>query len=281
MRHGLFGMVWLGWLGLLGCGQGVDVGAMTSATESAEIRQASSDSSSNRVGTIERRMVFRASLRVEVMDFDRWVRSMEEKVDEVGAYISQHSEQRQNTDYRMANWSIRVPSTQFSTLLAWLDESSTITNRQVTSQDRTEEYVDIQSRIANKRETLNRMKELFASRSQSLPDVLAGEKEIDRVGQELERMEGHLMLLENETAMSTIELEVSTPSAPVAVVHFNFRQRWEKAALSSWYAFVKVGEWLLIALTASLPWCLSAMVLWLVGSRGFRYWLAVRKSTTA
>lgn len=239
------------------------------------------DASPNPENNRERRMVFRANLSLEVTDFDPWARSMGEKVDELGAYISQHREQRYSTDQRTANWTIRVPSAQFSTLLAWLDESSKVTARQVTSQDRTEEYVDIQARIVSKRETLNRMKELFANRSQSLPDVLAGEKEIDRVGQELERMEGHLKLLEEQTAMSTIELQVSTPLASVSIAQLSFLQRWEKSMSSSCLAFVQVGQWLLIALTASLPWSLSVMVLWFVGRRGYRFWVASKKSTAA
>jgi hypothetical protein len=280
MRRGIIGLGLLGWIGLIGCGQVAERESTGPTTGPVEVRQTKVDSTPNPEQRVDRRMVFHASLSLEVSDFDRWARSMAEKVDELGAYISQHREHRYSTDQRMASWTIRVPSTRFSALLGWLDESSTVKTRQVTSKDRTEEYVDIQARIASKKETLNRMKELFANRSQSLPDVLAGEKEIDRVGQELERMEGQLKLLEDQTAMSTIELQVSTPLASIPVVQLSFLQRWEKSLSSSWLAFVQVGQWLLIVLTASLPWTLSAIVLWLIGSRGYRYWVASRAPTS-
>ena len=79
----------------------------------------------------------------------------------------------------------------------------------VGSQDVTEEYVDLEARIRNKREEEKRLLKHLADSTGKLEDILAVEKELSRVRGEAEQMEGRLRFLADRAELSTVTIEAS------------------------------------------------------------------------
>lgn len=100
---------------------------------------------------------------------------------------------------------IRVPAAGFDRAVKALEETGTIIDRNITAQDVTEQYVDLELRIRNAKALLAKLRNLL-EKAQNVKEALAVEKELSRVRTEVERMEGRLNRLRNRVAMATLTI---------------------------------------------------------------------------
>lgn len=115
---------------------------------------------------------------------------------------------------RSATLEVRVPAARFDDAMGGLSPIGKVEQSNVTAQDVGEEYVDVRARVANARRLESRLVDLLATRTGKLEDVLAVERELARVREEIERQEGRLRWLGARVATSTINVTVSE-RAPV------------------------------------------------------------------
>ncbi len=123
------------------------------------------------------------------------------------AYYS--SENMVNSDYALNyNLAIRIPSANFEKFISALDAGDgEITNKNVNARDVTIEFIDIQSRLSNKRSYLDRYRELL-KQAKSVKDVLEIEEQIRSLVEEIESSEGRLKYLTDQVAYSTLNLTI-------------------------------------------------------------------------
>ena len=69
----------------------------------------------------------------------------------------------------------------------------------VSAEDVGEEYVDVQARVANAHRLEQRLIEVLATKTGKLSDILNVERELARVREEIERMEGRMRYLRTRT----------------------------------------------------------------------------------
>lgn len=101
---------------------------------------------------------------------------------------------------------IRVPGAAFDTTMAALEKLGEVEDRQISLSDVTEAHADLNIRIENARKLKTRLHELLA-RASKVEDVLAIERELQRVTNELESMEAQLRDLNKRVAFATIQLQ--------------------------------------------------------------------------
>jgi hypothetical protein len=133
---------------------------------------------------------------------------------------------------REASLELRVPADRFEAMQTVLDSVGDVEWLNVAVQDVGEEYVDLSARTANAKRLETRLVELLATRTGKLEDVLAVERELARVREEIERFEGRLRFLRTRVATSTLAVRLHEP-APViggrgetGVIGDAFRQAW-------------------------------------------------------
>lgn len=97
---------------------------------------------------------------------------------------------------------IRVPRNRFEPALAQIDKIGDVLHRDIQAQDVTDEFVDTEIRIRNGRAMQARLKILLDKAN--VKEALEIEKEMRRVTEELELLEGKLKLLKDKIAYSTI-----------------------------------------------------------------------------
>ena len=73
----------------------------------------------------------------------------------------------------------------------------------------TEQVVDVEARLSNARNTEKRLVDLLQKRTGDLADVLAAEREIARVREEIERFDAQRKNLERRVTYATLNLEVT------------------------------------------------------------------------
>src|SRR5438552_15005406 len=89
---------------------------------------------------------------------------------------------------RDASVEVRVPSARFREAMTKVAPMGEVTHRSVSATDVSDEFHDAEVRLANLRATRNRLQELLA-KTGSLGDTLTVERELERVAQEIDRLE--------------------------------------------------------------------------------------------
>lgn len=161
-------------------------------------------------------------------------------------------------EVRRATLELRIPSARFDDAMSGLAPVGQVQQSSVTAEDVGEEFTDVSARVKNAQRLESRLVELIATRTGKLEDVLAVERELARVREEIERYEGRLRFLGARVETSTISVTVSE-KAPIvgatpgrSVIGEAFVQAWRNfvglvaAAISSLGVVVPVGLVLLV-----------------------------------
>jgi|LNFM01.1.fsa_nt_gb hypothetical protein len=98
---------------------------------------------------------------------------------------------------------VRVPVGRFREALGRVESFSTVLNRNVQAEDVTEQFHDLEVRLANLRSVQTRLQQ-FLARATNVTEALTVERELERVGQQIDEIEGRMRFLGNRAAFSTI-----------------------------------------------------------------------------
>ena len=137
----------------------------------------------------------------------------------------------------------------------------------VSSQDVTEEYVDLKSRLRNWQSQETQLLEIM-SRAQRIPDILAVRNQLAEVQQEIERLTGRLKFLENRVELSTITVEIyQKGKGPVTPTIASTWRNAGKSVAAMWSRSLRDVVYLLgmigVALTYLAPFAFLAAVAWM------------------
>jgi hypothetical protein len=240
-----------------------------------------STESSTQQATADRKIIYRASLHLHVKAFAETDRQITVLVSDSGGYVSQFSEDRAYGAQRGGRWTIRVPIASFTRLLDEVAQLGVAERREVQSQDVTEEFVDLGSRLKNKQTLENRLLELMSKRGDEITDVLALENELSRVREEIEKLQGRLNYLSDRVALTTIEiqayerLDYQPPEA-------TFGQRIASTFSVSLDRLRQFGEAVVLMATALAPWLVAALIVLLpIGMVVRKRWRPLLSTATA
>jgi hypothetical protein len=131
-----------------------------------------------------------------------------------GAYVANMSFEGGREQARRATLEVKVPAPAFDRLVAGLAPIGRVETVNVSAEDVSEEFVDLTARAENARRLESRLVDLLARRTGKLQEVLAVERELARVREEIERYDGRLRFLRTRASMSTLAITVHEP-APV------------------------------------------------------------------
>jgi hypothetical protein len=112
---------------------------------------------------------------------------------------------------------IKVPSGSFRDVLTKIDDLGGVVSRSVNADDVSEEFHDLEVRLANLRTTQKRLQE-FMARATNVNELLNVERELERISQEIDRIQGRLEFLRTRAAMSTITVALSAKPKIAPVV---------------------------------------------------------------
>lgn len=106
---------------------------------------------------------------------------------------------------------VRVPADKFSETLADIRNVSTrVVLESVKGQDVTEEFIDIQAQVKAKKALEAQFMEIM-KRANTVEDALDVQRQLAEVRGEIERIEGRMRFLENQSSLSTIKIRIQTP----------------------------------------------------------------------
>jgi uncharacterized protein DUF4349 len=173
----------------------------------------------------------------------------------IGGFVGNANIQTGRNQVRQATVEIKVPAGRFDDLTDGLRPLGRVEFLNVGAEDVSEEFVDLTARTANARRMEERLLELLATRTGKLQDVLSVERELARVREEIERMEGRLRYLKTRSQLSTLSVAMHEP--PPLVSPTPGSNPLAHAVREAWRNFVGV----LAAGIASLGYLVPLLVL--------------------
>lgn len=122
---------------------------------------------------------------------------------------------------------VRIPASRFGDALADLESLGKVASESVSGDDVSQEFIDLQARLRNYTAQEAVLLKLM-ERAATVTDTIRVQNELQRVQLEIERLRGRITYLEDQTAMSTIELRVAEEGA-VGAPPGEFEKAWERA----------------------------------------------------
>ncbi|HLW55278.1 MAG TPA: DUF4349 domain-containing protein [Candidatus Angelobacter sp.] len=192
-------------------------------------------------------------------DFDNARSSAEEILKRHGGYVGQLTVSAPAGQARTLSATFRIPAAQLDAAMAELKKLGRVESESQGGEEVTQQYVDLQARLANARHTEQRLSDLLRDRTGKLSDVLAFEKEIDRVRGEIESMEAQRKSLAKQVTYATLTATMTEDyGAPLEVVPPSTSTRFRNAAIEGYRAvadgIVSVMLFLLSAGPSILIW---------------------------
>lgn len=240
------------------------------ATEEAENVASDSDESAEvstegAVVETNRMIIHQASLSVNVKELDKAQANIEQKVAQYGGYIVESNVYQEDDQTSSGNMVVRIPEKHFEKFLADAEgQAAKVLERNVTGQDVTEQYVDLQSRVKSKRAVEERLLS-FMSKAQKTEDLLKISADLAKVQEEIEVMVGKMKYLENQTSFSTVELFMSENKVVVPEIESKELNTWEKTKkqlATSTNSLLATGSAFIIFFIGNLP---VLLILTLIG----------------
>ena len=151
------------------------------------------------------------SASIEVRSLDPAIDQVRALASRVGGFVANTSIQAGRDRLRSASIELRIPNDRFDAAVSGLNGLGKLETVQVSTEDVGEQYTDIAARVANAHRLEDRIIDVLARRPGKLQDILAVERELARVREEIERYEGRLRYLTSRAATSRLTLSVHEP----------------------------------------------------------------------
>ncbi|MGD0921649.1 MAG: DUF4349 domain-containing protein [Terriglobia bacterium] len=225
--------------------------------------------------TTGRFITYQVTMTVEVKEFDSAKDRLRQIVDAEGGYTAQANFVETPDQPRRANLVLRVPTARLATILNQVRALGRVKEEHLSSEEVTEQVVDLEARLHNARATEQRLIAVLNTRAGRVTDILEVEREIARTRQEIERMEAQRQNLLRRVELATVtltlaeELKAQLGRAPFATV-----ARLRNAFIDGYSNFVDSVLGLTVFLVSYGPtlllWGALIWLAWLGGRRLFR-----------
>ena len=129
--------------------------------------------------------------------------------DRYGGYLVSSSSYASGEEdsMRSGTVAIRVPSTAFTQALSDAAKLGTLKNESLSTQDVTEEYVDLQARIKNAEAYVDSLVTLLG-KAKNVDETLQVQSVLNYAQEELEALKGRMRYLDEHTSYSTITMSI-------------------------------------------------------------------------
>ena len=195
------------------------------ASQTANFQQVSlteADTAAAAAEAADRKIIRNASLTMEVnstSDIQHKITSIAES--HFGFVVTSEAKQREDADPAKRTLDIklvvRVPSERFGAALDQIRGLAiTLREENVTGQDVTEEFIDLEARLKTQRALELQFLEIM-KQARKVEDALEVQRQIADVRTDIEKLEGRKRFLENRASLSTIVVNLEAPKAIVPI----------------------------------------------------------------
>jgi RNA polymerase-interacting CarD/CdnL/TRCF family regulator len=213
------------------------------------------------------KLIRTAQVTLQVDSWDAASQRLTALVTASGGYVADTQVARGDNDRRRGSITVRVPAERFADVLSGLRGLGSVELENVSAQDVTKAYADLETRLSVKRQTAARLEQILKDRTAGLADVLSVERELARLTEEIEQMEGERRFYDQQVALSTLTVNLHEPEA---ITHRGALAPLSEALGDAAEVASRSVAALVYLTAALLPWLIVAFVLWKVARASLR-----------
>src|SRR5882724_370965 len=159
--------------------------------------------------TANRKLIRNATAELEVASFDESVQKITAFAAEEKGYVSTTNSEKQANGKLRGEIVVKVLPDNLDRFLGKLRGIGELKNQALTTEDVTKSYFDTESRLKNARLMEQRLIEILKTKSKDVADLLEVEKELGRVREEIETMQGELKFMDSQVAFATVTITLA------------------------------------------------------------------------
>lgn len=162
----------------------------------------------------ERKLIISVDLSVNSKDIEKSYKLIEEKVKEYKGYF----ENIDSYKYRYFI-ALRIPKDNLYNFLEFIENNQNVQNKNINTEDVTENYYDIENRIKNREALLDKFRS-YLKEAKNIEEILSVEDRINNLTYEIERMKGNFENLTSLIEYSKVNITIKNPEAMRRNVNF-------------------------------------------------------------
>jgi hypothetical protein len=156
----------------------------------------------------ERMIIRTGQMSIVVADTEAALAEIARLAETLGGWVVSSNAYQYDERAKMGSIRVRVPANRFDEIVAAVKETAVSTTRESTdSQDVTDEYVDLSSRLDNLEATADRVR-AFLDDAHNVEEALDVNRELSRLEEQIEVLKGRMQYLSQSAAYSTLTVEI-------------------------------------------------------------------------
>ncbi len=177
---------------------------MAGVAESPEDAQAPGSAA-----TANRKLIRNAHVDLEIVSFDDAVQKITAFTNEERGYVATSSSEKQANGKLRGEIVVKVLQENLDHFLQKIRTLGELKNQTFGSEDITKAYFDTDARLKNARVMEQRLIEMLKTKTGKVADLLQVEKELGRVREEIEKMQGELKYWDSQVQFATVTISLS------------------------------------------------------------------------
>lgn len=209
-----------------------------------------------------RQIIKNADCKIRVENVESSTNKIQHAVALQGGFVSNMDLSTTYNSYQN-NMTLRVPQVNFEELFNTISkEAISFDYKRINTDDVTEQFVDIESRLKTKKEVQKRYTEILRKKAHSIEEVLETEEKIRRLQEEIDAKEGRLRYLSSKVDLSTVTLKIYELKERPEVVAVTpvFMDKLKDGFMNGWNFILNI--FLVLANIWPLILLISFLVLW-------------------
>jgi len=188
---------------------------------------------------IQKKIIKDGRIEIETKELQKTKSKVDVLIKKYGGYYE--NESYNNTDWETSfELKIRIPFKSFDEFILETEKGEDkILFKKIEARDVTDQFIDLESRLKNKRNFLKRYNDLL-KQAKNIKDILEIAEKIRRLEEEIESTTGRLNYLSDLVAYSTLDLSITAEKEvkPDPIVRDEFMSSLKQSLSKGWFGFV-------------------------------------------
>ena len=182
-----------------------------SASEAVVMNSAAEPSAAETPATeaVNRKLIRNANVELEIVSFDDAVQKITAFATEERGYVATTNSQKQANGKLRGQVIVKVLPENLDRFLQKIRGLGELKNQSLGTEDVTKAYFDTDSRLKNARVMEQRLIEMLKTKTGKVSDLLQVEKELGRVREDIEKMQGELKYWDSQVQFATVTISLA------------------------------------------------------------------------
>jgi anti-sigma factor RsiW len=156
-----------------------------------------------------RKLIRNATVQIEIVSFDEVVNKITAFASEERGYVATTSSEKQANGKLRGEMVVKVVPENLDRFLQKIRSLGEVKNQTLGTEDVTKAYFDTDARLKNAQVMEQRLIEMLKAKTGKVSDLLQVEKELGRVREEIEKMQGELKYWDAQVQFATVTISLA------------------------------------------------------------------------